>query len=173
LISPANRIVDPAPAAIALTVGSLAHANGLPTENIAGAELRAITEMNLPTPITRSGPGANGAIKPDLVDFGGTCLFDGMGPRIATGHHYASAGMLTLRPDYLAGLLTAATGTSMAAPRIAYKAALVLRALPSASANMIRALLALSARIRKSAAWYSLQIGKSWRPINLRFFACL
>lgn len=151
LISSANRIVDPATAAIALTVGSIAHANGLPTENIGGAELRAIAEMNMPTPITRAGPGANDAIKPDLVDYGGTCIFDGMGPRVATGHHYASAGMLTLRPDYLAGLLTAATGTSMAAPRIAYKAALLLRALPSASANMIRALLALSASIPAEA----------------------
>ena len=125
LIAPANRIVDPATAAIALTVGSLAHANGLPTEDPAGAELRAIASLNTPTPVTRSGPGANRAIKPDLVDHGGTCLFDGIGRRIATGDHYASSGMLTLRPDYLAGLLTAATGTSMAAPRIAYKAALL------------------------------------------------
>ena len=151
LVSPANRIVDPATAAIALTVGSLAHANGLPAENVAGAELRAIASLNTPTPVTRSGPGANKAIKPDLVDHGGTCLFDGMGPRIATGDHYASAGMLTLRPDYLAGLLTAATGTSMAAPRIAYKAALLLRAMPAASANMIRALLALSASVPTEA----------------------
>jgi hypothetical protein len=145
LIAPTNRIVDPATAAIVLTVGSLAHANGLPTENLAGAELRAIASLNTPTQVTRSGPGVSKAIKPDLVDHGGTCLFDGIGPRIVTGDHYASAGMLTLRPDYLAGLLTAATGTSMAVPRVAYKAALLLRAMPAASANMIRALLALSA----------------------------
>jgi hypothetical protein len=151
LVTPANRIVDPAPAALALTVGSLAHANGLPIENVAGAELRAIASLNQPTPVTRSGPGANNAIKPDLVDYGGTCLFDGMGPRIATGNHFASAGVLTLRPDYLAGLLTSATGTSMAAPRIAYKAALLLRAMPRASANLIRVLLALSARIPPEA----------------------
>jgi len=160
LVAKSNRIIDPAPAAIALTVGSLAHANGLPTENIAGAELRTITEMNMPTPVTRSGPGANGAIKPDLVDFGGTCLFDGMGPRVATGHHYASAGMLTLRADYLAGLLTSATGTSMAAPRVAYKAALLLRALPTASANMIRALLALSASIPAESVQCLSPLGK-------------
>ena len=151
LVSPENRIVDPATAAIALTIGSLAHANGLPTENLAGAELRTIASLNMPTPVTRSGPGVNEAIKPDLVDYGGTCLFDGMGPRVATGHHYASAGMLTLRPDYLAGLLTSATGTSMAAPRIAYKAALLLGAMPQASANLIRALLAISASVPPEA----------------------
>lgn len=151
LVDPSNRLVDPATAAIALTVGSLAHANGLPTESVAGAELRAIASLNMPTPVTRSGPGAINAIKPDLVDHGGTCLFDGMRPRVATGDHYASAGMLTLRADYRAGLLTAATGTSMAAPRIAYKAALLLRAIPNASANMIRALLALSAGLPHEA----------------------
>lgn len=159
IIAPANRIVDPATAAIALTVGSLAHANGLPTENVAGVELRAITSLNTPTPVTRSGPGVNKAIKPDLVDHGGTCLFDGMGPRIATGDHYASAGMLTLRPDYLAGLLTSGTGTSMAAPRIAFKAALLLRAMPAASANMIRALLALSASVPPEAIQCLNQLG--------------
>lgn len=145
LVSAENRIVEPATAAIALTVGGLAHANGLPTDGSGGAELRAIASLNLPTPITRSGPGVNDAIKPDLVDFGGTVLFDGMTQRIASGDQYASAGMLTLRPDYLRGLLTSSTGTSMAAPRIAYKAALLVRAMPTASANMIRSLLGLSA----------------------------
>jgi hypothetical protein len=145
LVSAENRIVDPATAAIVLKVGSLAHTNGLPAEPVGGAELRAIASLNMPTPVTRSGPGANDSIKPDVVDFGGTVLFDGMTQRIVTGDHYASAGMLTLRPDYLQGLLTSSTGTSMAAARIAYKAALLVRAMPRASANMIRALLGLSA----------------------------
>ena len=117
----------------------------MPTDGSGGAELRSITSLNFPTPVTRSGPGPNNAIKPDLVDSGGTVLFDGMTQKILTGDHYASAGMLTLRPTYLEGLLTSSTGTSMAALRIAYKAALLLRAMPAASANMIRALLALSA----------------------------
>jgi subtilisin family serine protease len=164
LVSPENRIVEPATAAIALTVGSVAHANGLPPEH--GAELRAITTLKGPTPITRAGPGANSSIKPDLADFGGTCLFDGMIPRVATGDHYSSAGMLTLRADYLKGLLTSATGTSMAAPRVAYKAALLLRALPSASANMIRALLALSADIPHEAVQCLASLGAT-RPADV------
>ncbi|MDQ2081718.1 S8 family peptidase [Xanthobacteraceae bacterium Astr-EGSB] len=145
LVSSENRIVDPATAAIALTVGSVAHANGLPDGSSAGAELRTIASLNMPTPVTRSGPGVNDSIKPELIDYGGNVLFDGMTQRIVTGDHYASAGMLTLRPDYIQGLLTSSTGTSMAAPRIAYKAALLIRAMPQASANMIRALLGLSA----------------------------
>jgi hypothetical protein len=145
LVSAENRMVEPATAAIALTIGSLAHANGLPADDSSGAELRAVASQNMPTPVTRSGPGANDSIKPDLIDLGGTVLFDGMTQEIVTGDRYASAGMLTLRPDYLKGLLTSSTGTSMAAPRVAYKAALLVRAMPNASANMIRALLALSA----------------------------
>ncbi len=167
LVTAENRIVDPATAAIVLTIGSLAHANGLPTDGSGGAELRAVTSPNLPTPVTRSGPGANDAIKPDLVDFGGTVLFDGMTQRIVSGDQYASAGMLTLRPDYLGGLLTSSTGTSMAAPRIAYKAGLLLRAMPTASANMVRALLALSA----SAPVEALQCLHRFGPDGQR--ACL
>ena len=152
LTSAANRIVDPATAVIALTVGSLAHANGLPVNPDPGAELRPIATTNTPTPITRCGPGVNDSIKPDLVDYGGTCLYDGFARRIATGHHYASAGMLTLRSDYRPSLLTSSTGTSMAAPRVAFKAASLLRAYPQASANMIRVLLGLSAEYPAEAA---------------------
>lgn len=159
LVAAENRIVEPATAAIALTVGSLAHANGLPTDGSGGAELRAVASLNLPTPVTRSGPGPNDSIKPDLVDFGGTVLFDGMTQRVVSGDQYASAGMLTLRPDYLQGLLTSSTGTSMAAPRIAYKAGLLLRAMPAASANMIRALLALSADIPSEALQHLQRLG--------------
>ncbi len=167
LVTAENRIVEPATAAIALTVGSLAQANGLPRDGSAGAELRPVASPNLPTPVTRSGPGQNDSIKPDLVDFGGTVLFDGMTQRVVSGDQYASAGMLTLRPDYLRGLLTSSTGTSMAAPRIAYKAGLLLRAMPTASANMIRALLALSA----SAPVEALQCLHRFGPDGQR--ACL
>jgi hypothetical protein len=167
LVTAENRIVEPATAAIALTVGSLAQANGLPRDGSGGAELRPVASPNLPTPVTRSGPGPNDSIKPDLVDFGGTVLFDGMTQRVVSGDQYASAGMLTLRPDYLRGLLTSSTGTSMAAPRIAYKASLLLRAMPSASANMIRALLALSA----SAPVEALQCLRRFGPDGQR--ACL
>jgi hypothetical protein len=55
----------------------------------------------------------------------------------------------------------------MAAPRIAYKAALLLRAMPTASANMIRVLLALSA----SSPAEALQCLQGFGPDGQR--ACL
>jgi hypothetical protein len=147
---PENRIIEPATAACALTVGSLAHANGLRVNEFDGAEVRAIALRDTPSPITRTGPGASNAIKPDLCDYGGTAIYDGGVRRILTGRDWISAGMATLKHEYLRALFTAGTGTSLAAPRIAYKAALLLRRYPTASANLLRALLATAADVPRA-----------------------
>lgn len=150
--SPENRIIDPAIAANVLTVGALAHANGLNDENRNEPQVQLVASLNEPCPVTRSGPGIAGAIKPEFCEHGGTLVFDGHVDRLLKGDHLASAGMLTLEPDYRRSLFTAATGTSYAAPRLAYKAALIAARYPTASANMIRALLALSADIPLESA---------------------
>lgn len=147
LSSAENRIVDPAIAANVLTVGALAHANGLRDDPDDGVQVRAIAQRNEPSPVTRSGPGIGDAIKPDFVDYGGTVVFNGHVDRLLQGSHWASAGMLTLSDDYRRSLFTAASGTSYAAPRVAYKAAQIVRRFPRASANLIRALLGLSAEL--------------------------
>jgi len=106
-----NRLVDPAYAANVVTVGSLAHGNGLRIDPFDGPAMRALTELDDPTPITRSGPGINEAIKPDFVDYGGTVVFNGEVQQLITGKHWTSAGMLSLSPDYRRCLFTADTGT--------------------------------------------------------------
>ncbi len=151
LTTPANRLIDPAIAANVLTVGAIAHGNGLRDDPDDGVQVQAITELNHPCPITRSGPGVNGAIKPDLCDYGGTVVLNCHTKQRITGKHWASAGVLTLSPDYRQSLLTADTGTSFAAPRVAHKAALLLGRYPQASANLIRALLGLSASLPEEA----------------------
>jgi hypothetical protein len=151
LTSAENRIIDPAIAANVLTVGALAHGNGLRDDPDDGVQVRAIAQRNEPSPITRSGPGIGDAIKPDLVDYGGTIVFDGHVDRLLQGSQWASAGMLTLSDYYRRSLFTAASGTSYAAPRVAYKAAQILRRFPRASANMIRALLGRSADLPAEA----------------------
>lgn len=147
LFEPANRIIDPAMAACVLTVGSIAHSNGLPNHEYDSADIRPIAARDHPTPITRTGPGTGGAIKPELVDYGGTAVFSGVAQRLMTGANWDSAGIVTLRAKYLDGLFEASTGTSMAAPRVAFKAALLLRRFPTASANLLRALLATCADV--------------------------
>ncbi|MBS0251432.1 MAG: S8 family peptidase, partial [Proteobacteria bacterium] len=66
LVLPSNRLIDPATAACAITVGSLAHGNGLRNDDGDGAEVRALTQRDDPSPRTRAGPGTANAIKPDL-----------------------------------------------------------------------------------------------------------
>jgi hypothetical protein len=151
LTDPTNRLLDPAIAANLVTVGALAHGNGLRDDPTDGVQVQAITATDEPSPITRSGPGIGGAIKPEFCDYGGTLVFNGHVNKLMRGADWASAGVLTLNDDYLKSLFTAATGTSYAAPRVAYKAALLAGRFPRASANMIRALLAVSAELPVAA----------------------
>jgi hypothetical protein len=151
LTSPENRLIDPAIAANVITVGALAHANGLRDDPNDGPQVQPVADRNQPSPISRCGPGIGNAIKPDFCDYGGTLVFNGHTNRLIKGEHWASAGVLSLAPDYRQSLFTGATGTSYAAPRIAYKAALIVSRYPTASANLIRALLGIAANIPPEA----------------------
>ena len=66
-------LLDPAPALNVLTVGSLARheRHGRWPEDVG---YRPVARSKQPSPFTRSGPSVNGAVKPDLVDFGGNLL---------------------------------------------------------------------------------------------------
>ena len=151
ITTPENRLIDPAIAANVITVGALAHANGLYGDARDGPQMQHVADQNDPSPATRSGPGIGGSIKPEFCDYGGTILFDGHANRLVDGSRSASAGMLTLNPDYRQSLFTGATGTSYAAPRVAYKAAILAARYPAASANLFRALLGISAEIPQQA----------------------
>ena len=151
LFEPSNRIIDPAMAVCVLTVGSLAHGNGLRIDPLVTADIRPLTERDHPTPITRTGPGVNGAVKPELVDYGGTAVFNGGTQKLMLGAHWDTAGVVTMHAKYQDALFTAATGTSMAAPRVAFKAALLLRRFPEASANLLRAFLTTCANVPEAA----------------------
>jgi subtilisin family serine protease len=151
LLEPANRLLEPAGAVNVITVGSLSHGPGLDAELAEYVNVRPIAHQFEPSPFTRIGPGVGGAIKPDLVELGGTLVFDAATRRLRGGKELASAGVVTLHHRYLDRLLTAASGTSYAAPMVAHKAAKILTILPQASANLVRALLAGSAQVPKEA----------------------
>lgn len=137
-------LLDPAPALSALTVGSLAR-NELHPRYPDDPAYRPIARSDQPSPFTRHGPSVNGAIKPDLVDYGGNWMIDtrvsGSQPsqhgtgEISTSHQFAAG-----RPFALD------SGTSFAAPRVAHAVGNVLRYYLDASVDRFRALLVAHAR---------------------------
>ena len=152
LLEPANRFCEPAGAINVLTVGALAHGEGLDEQLGQDVRVRAITRTSEPAPFSRVGPGVGGATKPDLVDVGGTMVYDPVVGRLRGGEELPSAGVLTLNHLFLDQLFTCGSGTSYAAPAIAHKASQLLARMPEASANLVRALLAVAARVPDEAA---------------------
>jgi len=151
LLDANNRLIEPATAAIPLTVGSLAD-----SEAARGAdgrddiELRAISRRNAPSPFTRIGPGIGDAVKPELCDYGGNRVFDSRLNRLQENN--PGVEVVCLCHDYATGrLFVWEKGTSFAAPKIAHYAARILSVFPQASANLVRALLASSASIPEAA----------------------
>lgn len=145
LLGDEARLLDPAPALNALTVGALStnvatrqaqnHPNHIEDRPIAAAEE--------PSPFTRRGPGVNGAIKPDLVEEGGNWAM----PRAGGGLRSQGLGIVSLNSGFaLGGLLAEECGTSFAAPIVAHKAALLSGRLVGSSPRLWRALLAAHAQ---------------------------
>lgn len=151
LLEDANRLFEPAGALNVITVGALAHGAGLDPAGADDVRVRPITRLHEPAPFSRIGPGPGGATKPDVVEIGGTLIFDPVVARLRGGEDVGSAGVLTLYSDYLDRLFTAGSGTSYAAPRVAFSAAQILTRFPQASANLVRALIVSSAEIPQPA----------------------
>jgi subtilisin family serine protease len=150
LLTDASRIIDPATASIVLSVGAIAHANGLEDADEELAGVRPICGKDEPSPFTRTGPGVRGMIKPDLMDFGGNAVWDGPTGALVNGNQKEAAGIWTMHHKPIEKLFRSRSGTSFAAPNLAYKAALLLSHFPGVSANLLRSLLALSASVPKA-----------------------
>ncbi|HDQ0008328.1 TPA: S8 family peptidase [Escherichia coli] len=141
LIEKRNRFLEPAGAVNVLTVGSLSHGDGLPPDLAEYVGVIPTARMDEPSIFTRSGPGILGMCKPDLVDYGGTALYDTAIHNIRPGGDIPESGILSLNNKYLDSLFKASSGTSVAAPMVANKAALLLKQIPNSTANLLRALL--------------------------------
>ena len=85
LLEETNRFFEPAGAMNVLTVGALAHGEGLDPALAKDVRVRPITREWEPAPFTRVGPGVGGATKPELVDIGGTLVFDPVTARLRRG----------------------------------------------------------------------------------------
>ena len=69
------KIINPATSALALTVGSIAQTERRRIETFSGEQIKTpIAKEHQPSPFTRTGPGINGMIKPELVEYGGNLI---------------------------------------------------------------------------------------------------
>lgn len=133
--------MDPAPALNVLTVGSLArYDNSFSSQRYPNDPAQTpVARRNQPSPFTRCGPSVAGAVKPDLVAYGGNWAIN-----TRAGANYLAVGglgELSTHMDFSLGrLLAEDSGTSMAAPHVAHLAAGILAEYPKADANLIRAL---------------------------------
>lgn len=140
-------LVDPAPALNALTVGSLARWDA--TFNAQRYQYdpseQPIARHDQVSPFSRSGPSVGGAIKPELVAYGGNWA---QNLRMTNSRRLSCGlGELSTCRDFAAGRLVAEkAGTSFAAPHITHLAARILVEHPDADHNMLRALLVAHAR---------------------------
>lgn len=108
------KLWDPAQAALALTVGSIAA-----TPRVIGnsGTTTAMAALNHPSPFTRSGPGVAREIKPELVEYGGNFVFDTDDQRVKQN----LGTDLPLATHKLSPAITHNAGTSYAAARVSHK----------------------------------------------------
>ncbi len=153
---------DPATAAIALTIGSLSQfaAPAVRVGAGAGDFVRAVAGVNEPSPFTRTGLGINGAIKPDLVQYGGNLLFEGFGDnvrRVRTENPNAGTSVMSFSHEPQDRPFAFRIGTSQATPAVSRMAALLWDRLDDTfdgelDPNLVRAVLANCAAVPDNAA---------------------
>ena len=168
LICQTSRLLDPAPALNALTVGSIARYEKGP-QNVRyprDPAYRPVARQDQPSPFTRHGPSVNGAIKPDLVDYGGNVLVD---TRLNPTHlpKNSSLGELSTSRDFATGQPFAQDwGTSFAAPRVAHAAAKLMAAFPRPGVDILRAVLLVHARTPKACTRLFADDGTGLRDVT-------
>lgn len=154
LLEPTHRLVDPATAALAITVGAIAERTTTTAPPGAGANdiIRPVApNPGDPSPFTRVGPGVSGALKPDFVDDGGNLSWSGFGNHRKVHEDQANAVLLLSNKHRgTTGWFRHDFGTSFAAPRVSRVAAMVEHRLNAhfgrlPSANLIRAVLGAGA----------------------------
>lgn len=136
-------ILDPAPAALALTVGALCgdlHQGA--AEVRVDANVRAVGRPSMPSPFTRLGPGPSFMVKPELCAPGGSLSIDTLVLRPTKRPATSIVGAGGADPEHL---LATDSGTSFAAPLVSHAALRVLARYPALTGNGVRALLLVAA----------------------------
>lgn len=115
-----DRICSPADSALGITVGALAHLDGL----------GSVVRKNEPSPFSRRGPGPAYLVKPEVVHYGGNC---------DASFGYRGTGVKSINES---GTLSEDIGTSFSTPLTSALLANVVHDIhPAPSLNLARALL--------------------------------
>ncbi len=149
LLRDSARLIDPAPALNALTIGSLARHEGshMAIRYPKDPAYQPVARRGEPSPFSRSGPGPRGAIKPELVEYGGNFYVDTrQSPDVRSPG--TELGEVSTSFEFATGNLFAVDlGTSQAAGKVSNLAGRLLAEYPTASANLLRALLVAHAEV--------------------------
>jgi subtilisin family serine protease len=167
LYGPDHSLIDPATAALALTVGAVARQDQPETRPLVlhPGEVHppVASPVEGPSPFTRTGVcdgrrgGLHRSIKPELVAYGGNYLLRLSAPPYewAKNDRYLGEPSLAFNFPATGMLFASASGTSFAAPYVTHIAAQVEHRFKQggrpASANLVRALVVNSAKHSEAA----------------------
>lgn len=138
------KIINPATAAMAITVGSIAHKERQTPPRYGDDKIKkGIAQFNRPSPFSRTGPGINNMVKPELVDYGGSLVLQN-----SYGHIVEDMGgkIALLNNRITRDVVQFDCGTSFSAPKVANTAAQIANRFPEKSANFIKNMLLIGAR---------------------------
>ena len=150
LFYPEHRMIDPATAALGVTVGAVTRFEEPMAVPHRAARISAGKKDYLSV-FTRIGKGVNRAVKPELVDYGGNYAVSQL---VRGSSRWEMNDMRLLEPTLNCGneqIFRGYCGTSFSAPHVTHIAARIERALEKQldkkpSANLIRAILINAAR---------------------------
>lgn len=150
LLEDSWTIVDPATALNVLTIGSVArYDQTINSQRWANDPAEVpIASVNQPSPFTRRGPTIGGAIKPDLMGYGGNWAIN---TRSGANTLVPNSGLGELSTNWkftIGGKLFADdSGTSFAAPHVSYLATMLQKEVPDISPELTRSMLVAHARM--------------------------
>lgn len=137
------RLINPATSALAFTIGSIADKPRIEQERYGAEHIKtAIAQTQQPSPFTRTGPGINGMIKPELVEYGGNLILSENYGRIVED---MGGKLALLNNNVTDNIIQFDVGTSFAAPKVAYLAGKIANYFPDKSANFIKNMLLVGA----------------------------
>jgi hypothetical protein len=137
------RIINPATAALALTVGSIASDVQIAQERYGAENIKtAVAQAHQPSPFTRTGSGINGMIKPELVEYGGNMILSESSGRIIEDN---GGKLVLLNNQVVNNIMQFDVGTSFSAPKVAHLAGRIANRFPDKSANFIKNMLLVGA----------------------------